>query len=85
VDVILRHTNSDQCDPLELDELGRGGPVGLLQAVRAGNVAIANALVRGWSNHPFCWPFFRGCAKGCWGSLSSCPTWPPGGAVIGMS
>ena len=32
VDVILRRTNSESCDPLELDGQGTGGPVGLLQA-----------------------------------------------------
>ena len=52
VNVILRRTNSESCDPLELDGKGSGGAVGLLQAVRAGHVAVANALGAGLVESP---------------------------------
>lgn len=44
VDVILRRLEDDTCDPLELRPDSFLGVPGLVQAVRAGNVAIANAL-----------------------------------------
>ena len=47
VDVILRRLNDDFCDPLELRADSALGVPGLLQAVRAGNVAVANALGSG--------------------------------------
>lgn len=47
VDVILRRMDDDFCDPLELrGDSGLGVP-GLLQAVRARNVVVANALGSG--------------------------------------
>lgn len=47
VDVILRRMDDDFCDPLELrGESGIGVP-GLVQAVRAGNVVVANAMGSG--------------------------------------
>ncbi len=52
VDVILRRANSESCDPLELDGRGAGGPAGLLQAVRGGQVAVANALGAGLVESP---------------------------------
>ncbi|MGZ8190590.1 MAG: circularly permuted type 2 ATP-grasp protein, partial [Methylococcaceae bacterium] len=44
VDVILRRVDDSFCDPLELRSNSRLGVAGLLQAVRRGNVAIANPL-----------------------------------------
>lgn len=44
VDVIIRRVDDLYCDPLELKEDSRLGVSGLLQAVRCGNVAIANPL-----------------------------------------
>jgi uncharacterized circularly permuted ATP-grasp superfamily protein/uncharacterized alpha-E superfamily protein len=44
VDVILRHVADDDCDPLELRAESWFGVTGLVQAVRAGNVVMANAL-----------------------------------------
>jgi uncharacterized circularly permuted ATP-grasp superfamily protein/uncharacterized alpha-E superfamily protein len=44
VDVILRFVEDDYCDPLELRGDSMLGVAGLLQAVRTGTVAIANAL-----------------------------------------
>jgi uncharacterized alpha-E superfamily protein len=47
VDVILRRLNGDFCDPLELRDDSTLGIPGLLQAVRAGHVAVANTLGSG--------------------------------------
>lgn len=47
VDLILRRLDADYCDPLELRPESSLGVPGLTQAVRAGNVAIANALGSG--------------------------------------
>jgi uncharacterized circularly permuted ATP-grasp superfamily protein/uncharacterized alpha-E superfamily protein len=47
VDVILRRVNDDYCDPLELRPESVLGVPGLTQAVRSGNVAIANPLGAG--------------------------------------
>ena len=47
VDVILRRTGGEWCDPLELRGDSTLGVAGLLQAARAGNVAVANALGSG--------------------------------------
>ena len=44
VDVIVRHLADDKCDPLELHGEPRSGVTGLVQAVRAGHVVVANAL-----------------------------------------
>ena len=47
VDVIMRRQNSSSCDPLELDATSTMGVAGLTQAVRAGNLGIANTLGSG--------------------------------------
>ncbi|QEH32139.1 hypothetical protein OJF2_06080 [Aquisphaera giovannonii] len=47
VDVILRRLDDDYCDPLELRGQSFLGVPGLLQVLRAGNVAMANALGSG--------------------------------------
>ena len=47
VDVILRRTAGIWCDPLELRGDSTLGVAGLVQAVRAGNVAVVNALGSG--------------------------------------
>jgi uncharacterized circularly permuted ATP-grasp superfamily protein/uncharacterized alpha-E superfamily protein len=47
VDVILRRLDDDFCDPLELRPDSFLGVPGLVQAMRAGNVVIANALGTG--------------------------------------
>jgi uncharacterized circularly permuted ATP-grasp superfamily protein/uncharacterized alpha-E superfamily protein len=44
VDVILRRVDDSFCDPLELYSASQLGVAGLLEAVRRGNVAIANPL-----------------------------------------
>jgi uncharacterized circularly permuted ATP-grasp superfamily protein len=47
VDVILRRVDDTFCDPLELRGDSFLGVAGLVEATRAGNVAIANALGSG--------------------------------------
>lgn len=52
VDVILRRVDDDWCDPLELRLDSAIGVPGLTQAVRSGNVAVANALGSGLTDSP---------------------------------
>ena len=47
VDVIIRRQDDTYCDPLELRSESMLGVAGLVQAVMAGNVAVANALGSG--------------------------------------
>ena len=46
-DVLLRRIDADFADPLELNAGSRLGVPGLMQAIRAGNVVVANALGSG--------------------------------------
>jgi uncharacterized circularly permuted ATP-grasp superfamily protein/uncharacterized alpha-E superfamily protein len=52
VDVILRRLRDNFCDPLELRTDSVIGIPGLVQAVRAGNVVVANCLGSGWLESP---------------------------------
>jgi len=52
VDVIVRRQDDAFCDPLELHQESVLGVAGLVQAVRAGQVAVANALGSGWLETP---------------------------------
>ena len=52
VDVILRRIDDTFCDPLELRADSFLGTPGLVQAARAGGVAIANALGSGLAESP---------------------------------
>lgn len=47
VDLILRRAPGDLCDPLELRTDSAAGVAGLVSAVRAGNVIVANSLGSG--------------------------------------
>src|SRR5437588_10741286 len=57
VDVIWRRLDEDYCDPLELRSDSFLGTPALVQAARAGNVAIANALGSGLVEAPALTPF----------------------------
>ncbi|MFT3786808.1 MAG: circularly permuted type 2 ATP-grasp protein [Tepidisphaeraceae bacterium] len=57
IDVILRRVDDHFCDPLELMGRSQLGVPGLLQAVRGGNVAVANALGSGVLQAPGFMPF----------------------------
>ena len=52
VDVILRRLDDNYCDPLELRTDSTLGVAGLMEAVRAGNVTVANALGSGLVEAP---------------------------------
>ncbi len=60
VDVILRRLDDDYCDPLELRRDSFLGVPGLVQAVRAGKVAVANPLGSGLIETPALMPFLPG-------------------------
>jgi uncharacterized circularly permuted ATP-grasp superfamily protein/uncharacterized alpha-E superfamily protein len=57
IDVILRRVDSGYCDPLELRDDSLLGVPGMLQAARAGNVVIANAIGAGVVESPALLPF----------------------------
>ena len=78
VDVILRRLDDDFCDPLELRPDSFLGVPGLVQAVHAGNVAVANALGTGLLETPALLAFLPGLCQFLLGEdlkLSSVPTW----------
>lgn len=52
IDALIRRVDDLWCDPLELREDSLLGVPGLLAAVRAGNLTIANALGSGVLEHP---------------------------------
>jgi uncharacterized circularly permuted ATP-grasp superfamily protein/uncharacterized alpha-E superfamily protein len=63
VDVILRRVDDEYCDPLELRRDSYLGVPGLVQAWRAGNVAIANPLGSSAIQNPALMPFLPQLAK----------------------
>ena len=78
VDVILRRVDDDFCDPLELRNDSILGVPGLVEAVRAGNVAITNALGSGLVQSPAFMSFLPGLCKHLLGEqlkLPSVATW----------
>ncbi len=78
VDVILRRLDDDYCDPLELRGDSFLGVPGLVQAVRAGHVAVANALGSGLVETPTLMPFLPAICRLLFGEelrLPSVPSW----------
>jgi len=78
VDVILRRLHDDWCDPLELRPESLLGVPGLLQAVRDGQVAVANALGAGAVQTPALTPFLPSLCRALLGEdlqLGSVETW----------
>jgi len=78
VDVILRRLDDDFCDPLELRGDSFLGVPGLVQAVRAGNVAVANPLGSGLVETPALLGFLPSLCRHLLGEdlkLPSTPTW----------
>ncbi|MBZ5857531.1 circularly permuted type 2 ATP-grasp protein [Flavihumibacter profundi] len=63
VDVIMRRVDDVYCDPLELKEDSLLGVPGLLQAVRSGNVSIANPLGSSVVENPGLIPFLPAIAR----------------------
>ena len=78
VDVILRRVDDDFCDPLELRNDSILGVPGLVEAVRAGNVVMANALGSGLVQSPAFMSFLPGLCEHLLGEkikLPSVATW----------
>ena len=82
VDVIFRRLDDDYCDPLELRPDSFLGVPGLVQAVRAGNVAVANALGTGLLETPGLLAFLPGAVPAAFSAKNCCcRRSPPGGAA----
>jgi uncharacterized circularly permuted ATP-grasp superfamily protein/uncharacterized alpha-E superfamily protein len=78
VDVILRRVDDNFCDPLELLPDSYLGVPGLLQAVRRGTVAVANAIGAGVLQAPGFLPFLPAVCRYLLGEelkLPSVETW----------
>jgi len=82
VDIILRRVDDNFCDPLELFRDSALGVPGLLEAVRAGNVTVANALGSGAIQATAFKPFFPALSRAVLGEdlvLSDVASWWCGG------
>lgn len=78
VDVILRRVDDDFCDPLELRNDSILGVPGLVEAIRAGNVVVTNALGSGLVQSPAFMSFLPGLCEHILGEplkLPSVATW----------
>jgi uncharacterized circularly permuted ATP-grasp superfamily protein/uncharacterized alpha-E superfamily protein len=78
VDVILRRVDGGFCDPIELRSDSYLGVAGLVEAVRAGNVVVANSLGSGMIESPAFMPFLPGLSSRFLGEklkLPSVATW----------
>jgi uncharacterized circularly permuted ATP-grasp superfamily protein/uncharacterized alpha-E superfamily protein len=78
VDVILRRVNDDFCDPLELRPESFLGVPGLVEAVRAGDVAVVNPLGSGVAQTEALLPFLPAICRRFLGeelALASVPTY----------
>ncbi len=78
VDVILRRVDDGFCDPLSLRSDSSLGVAGLVHAVRAGNVAVANALGSGLAESPALLAFLPSLCQALLGeelALPSVATW----------
>ena len=78
VHAVLRRLDDSFCDPLELRPDSMLGVPGLLQAVRAGNVLLANALGAGFLESPALQGFLPKLCEALLGQalqLASLPTW----------
>ncbi|MGC2404561.1 MAG: circularly permuted type 2 ATP-grasp protein [Acidobacteriaceae bacterium] len=78
VDVVLRRMDDGFCDPIELRSDSYLGVPGLVEAVRSGNVAVANALGSGLLETSAFIPFLPGLSRSLLGerlALPSVATW----------
>ena len=78
VHVLLRRVDDTWLDPLELRPDSQLGVAGLLQAVRAGHVLVANMPGSGWLESPALHGFMPGIAKALLGKkleIPSVPSW----------
>ncbi len=76
VDVILRRLDDDYCDPVELRADSTIGIPGLLQAMRAGNVVLANAPGSGFLETPAINGFLPAVSERLRGEKLLLPSWP---------
>jgi uncharacterized circularly permuted ATP-grasp superfamily protein len=75
---LLKRLDDEFLDPLELRPDSTLGVPGLLQAIRAGNVLVANAPGSALWSPARCWAFCRRCRKHLLGEelqLPALPTW----------
>lgn len=82
-DVILRRIDSDFADPLELNSKSRLGVAGLVEVLRGGGVALANALGAGVMETPVMMSFMPKLCRRLLGEelkLPNIATWWCGGA-----
>jgi uncharacterized circularly permuted ATP-grasp superfamily protein/uncharacterized alpha-E superfamily protein len=78
VDVLVRRVDDDFCDPLELRNDSILGVPGLVEAIRAGHVVVANALGTGIVQSPAFMAFLPGLCRHILGEelkLPSVATW----------
>ena len=78
VDLILRRVDGDYCDPLELRNDSLLGVAGLVEAVRAGNVVVANGLGSGVVESEALMAFYPGLCRSLLGEdllAPSIATW----------
>ena len=78
MDVILRRVREADCDPLELGGSSPHGVPGLLQAMRAGNVAVVNAPGSGLVESPVFMAWLPGLCRELLGEelrIPSVATW----------
>jgi uncharacterized alpha-E superfamily protein len=76
VDVILRRVNDDFCDPLELRGESFLGVPGLVEAVRAGEVAVVNPLGSGVAQTEALLPFLPAICRRLLGEELALPSVP---------
>lgn len=84
VDAILRRLQDEECDPLELRTDAVAGVPGLMQAVRAGTVLVANALGSGLVEAPALMRYLPAVCRAVLDEdlkLPSVPTWWCGDAA----
>ena len=85
IDLILRRVDADECDPLELRADSMLGVAGLLQAARAGNGVMANALGSGLAETKAMLRFLQSLCRRLFGEdlrLPNTPTWWCGDAQV---
>jgi uncharacterized circularly permuted ATP-grasp superfamily protein/uncharacterized alpha-E superfamily protein len=78
VDVIVRRVDDTWCDPLELRSDSRLGVVGLVEAIRRGNVSVVNPIGAGVVENPGLLPFLGPLCRELLGQdlvLPSVTTW----------
>ena len=63
IDVLCRHISDRKCDPIELNPWSQQGATGLLQAIRTGNVAVANSIGSTLVQMPALLPFLPAASK----------------------